>query len=125
MLFEPLPSSTINYYENNVFKGHDKIKCFEKISSQLYKIIRNNYNDELIVFLDNEYTVGTSEVDKILNLYPNVDIIIAAYFINDYTEHAKKTARQRNVGLFRPREFFGAINRKDFWNYDRRFTLYD
>jgi hypothetical protein len=72
----------------------------------------------LQVFLTNIYTVSTSDVFEILS-DARVDAIVTMSAWNGYTNDAKEMCKQRKIGLFKFKEFLGAV-----YYAGRRFVDY-
>ncbi|MDR2249015.1 hypothetical protein [Acinetobacter sp.] len=113
----------MSYYGNYKFflsrlKNHDKVLRIEPIEAKngIYKIHLSNRI--LNIFICECYCFGVAEYYELLD---KVDAKIDAIVINSnwcgYTSEVKELCKEFNVGVFEFGEFFGAINRKDFWNY--------
>lgn len=113
----------MSYYGNYNFfldrlKNHDKVIGIECVNAKygIYKI--HLPDSSLNIFICECYAFGVAEYYELLN---KVDVKIDAIIINSswcgYGSDVKELCKEFNVGVFKFREFFGAINRKDFWNY--------
>ncbi|MEG6544920.1 hypothetical protein V6C59_03400 [Acinetobacter bereziniae] len=113
----------MSYYGNYDFflrklRIHDKVCKIETINAKngIYKIYLSDRN--LNIFICECYSFGVAEYYELLN---KIDIEIDAIIINSswcaYSSDVKEQCKELKVGVFKFGEFFGAINRKDFWNY--------
>jgi hypothetical protein len=66
----------------------------------------------LTLYVCNLYEVGVADVEEILREEPTIDAIVTMSLWNRYSPQAKELASQRSVGLFKPREFFGALGKE-------------
>jgi len=99
----------------------DSIKAFIKYLSsnpvvqniaqedtQLVSIKRGG-KTELKVFMTNIYIVGMADVYDILSEVDHVDAIITMSAWNGYTNEAKSECKRKHIGLFKFKEFMGAV----------------
>lgn len=63
----------------------------------------------LRVYMTNLYVVALSDVYEILNQGNELDAIVTMSAWNGYTSEAKKSCKEKGIGLFRFNEFLGAI----------------
>lgn len=99
-------------------KGTEVVSRIERIDEQTFKIARKN-KIELIVYLTNIYTVSIAEVHEILGLCPNCNAIITMSMWNSYSSEAKSYCISRRIGLYKFKEFLGAVyyEGEDFLHY--------
>lgn len=72
-------------------------------------VVRDGQPD-VYVYLTNQYTLGFADVLEILEAAPETTCIVSTMDYNQYTREAKQHARERDVGLFKSKEFLGAVN---------------
>ena len=84
------------------------IISIERKGLQLVDIIRNGKSN-LKVFMTNIYIVGLADVYEILSEVGHVDAIVTMSAWNSYTQEAKEECRRKNIGLFKFKEFMGAV----------------
>ncbi len=84
------------------------IISIERKGLQLVEIIRNGKSN-LKVFMTNIYIVGLADVYEILSEVGHVDAIVTMSAWNSYTQEAKEECRRKNIGLFKFKEFMGAV----------------
>lgn len=94
------------------------IKEVERLDKQVFEVKRKN-NSNIKVFLTNIYAVSQVDVIDILTEYPNIDCIVTVSAWNKYSRSAKIEAIKNNIGLFKFKEFLGAVNYdgEEFVNY--------
>lgn len=63
----------------------------------------------LLVFMTNIYIVGLADVLEILTQNDNLGTIVTMSEWNGYTSEAKNYCREQRIGLFKFKEFLGAI----------------
>lgn len=61
------------------------------------------------VYLTNMYQLGLADVVEILGEAPETTCIVSTMDYNHYSDDAKEYANERGVGLFRTRDFLGAV----------------
>lgn len=76
--------------------------------NQLLEIQRQNKSD-LRVLITNVYIVGVADVYEILSDVGHVDSIVTMSAWNSYTNEAKTECKRKNIGLFKFKEFMGAV----------------
>ena len=76
--------------------------------TQLVSIKRDGKTD-LKVFMTNIYIVGVADVYDILSEVDHVDAIVTMSAWNGYTNEAKSECKTKHIGLFKFKEFMGAI----------------
>lgn len=95
------------------------VKNVEQTDSQIIEVKRKEKED-LIVYLTNIYIVSETDVQEILLSFPDIDCIVTVSAWNSYTEHAKIVSISKSVGLFKFKEFLGALyyDGSKFINYE-------
>jgi len=90
----------------------------EHTEAQIIEVTRAGKSN-LVVYLTNIYIVGETDVEEILMEYPDVDCIVTVSTWNSYTHQADRLAISYNVGLFKFKEFLGALyyDGQSFINY--------
>ncbi|NFH68857.1 hypothetical protein FDC35_05460 [Clostridium botulinum] len=84
------------------------VKDIEVLDTQIFEVKRENKSN-ITVFLTNIYVVSQADVIDILTEYPNIDCIVTVSAWNKYAESAKIEAKENNIGLFKFKEFLGAV----------------
>lgn len=87
--------------------GNPIVKSVRQTGDQLVEITRSKGSD-LTVFMTNIYIVSEADVEEITAKF-DVDAIVTMSAWNGYTTDAKVAARAKGVGLFKFREFLGAV----------------
>lgn len=64
---------------------------------------------DIHIYLTNMYELGIADVIEILAVAPDTTCIVSTMDYNHYSSEAKAYARDKGVGLFRAREFLGAV----------------
>lgn len=71
-------------------------------------VVRHRQAD-IYIYLTSQYTLGVADVIEILEAAPETTCILSTMDYNQYTLEAKTYARERGIGLFRSKEFLGAV----------------
>jgi hypothetical protein len=106
--YEQMPRPESIAYFVKLLKGKDFIDSIEKRPEQEYAVCRPKHGD-LTVYLTNIYIVGVADVHEILAACPGADAIVTMSDWNGYSDEAKTLCAERSVGLFKFKEFMGAI----------------
>jgi hypothetical protein len=106
--YEKMPRPESIAYFIKLLEGKDFVDSIEKRSEQEYSVCRPKHGD-LIVYLTNVYIVGVADVHEILAACPGADAIVTMSDWNGYSDEAKWLCAERSVGLFKFKEFMGAI----------------
>ncbi|AVM70927.1 hypothetical protein CO204_02125 [Streptococcus mutans] len=105
---EPRPESVV-YFEQTL-ERHGRIVRYERPEDFIYKLFLSG-GKTYLVWLTNKYTVSINDVVEKIN--EGFDALITISMWNSYTYEAKKYALQKHFGLFKIREFMGALNYSD------------
>ena len=108
------------------FQWNLKIYLNEKrycaIDNDVYLIERTLDRPDIKVLIADIYIAGEGDIIEISYDYTDIDCIVLVGFYNRYSGAAKEFARERKIGLYDNREFFGAVNctGNAFLNYVRK-----
>jgi hypothetical protein len=109
---------TVSVFIENFLANHSFINRMEKLNIAMFDVeLRDGRS--LRVFVTNTYFFTEYTFEKIMTIDPAIDSIICSNPYGSYTWEAKALCIDHKIGLFRLREFMGAI-RKDgdeFLNY--------
>jgi hypothetical protein len=101
-------------------RGNPVVETAELLSEQLLEVKRKN-GPALRVFLTNVYILGEAEALDIVTAQGSLQAIVTMSEWNSYTSDAKIWCKERGVGLFKFREFLGAIyqsKKQKFLDYE-------
>lgn len=85
------------------------VRAVERESTQL--IVVNRVNRPLLrTYMTNTYIVGLADVYEIFSEVDDLDAIVTMSAWNGYTAEAKAFCKEQRVGLFRFKEFLGAVH---------------
>ncbi len=116
--FEKLPRpESIDAFIKYVKKS--KVVLDVTQENQHHILIQKNNGSSLKIHMTNIYIVGLADVAEILADEEDIEAIITLSAWNGYSSEAKKYCKKNNVGLFKFKEFLGAIyyNGRQFLNY--------
>lgn len=71
--------------------------------------VKRDGQSEIRIYLTNIYQLGLADVIEILARAPETTCIVSTMDYNHYSTDAKEYARVHGVGLFRARDFLGAV----------------
>lgn len=102
-------------------KGHSAVMEITQLDGDVYLIERTEGRPDIKVYIADIYIAGEADIIDITYAHPDIDCIVLVGFYNRYSGSAKSLAKEKNVGLYDNREFFGAVNRTGaaFLNYVR------
>jgi hypothetical protein len=106
--YEKVPRPESTAYFLRLLRSKDFISSVEERSEQVYVVHRPGRGD-LVVYLTNIYIVSVADVHEILADCPDANAIVTMSEWNSYSDDAKSLCLERDVGLFKFREFLGAI----------------
>ena len=94
------------------------VQAVVRENEQLLLVERVNH-PPIRVFMTNIYIVGVADVYDILAQADRVDAIVTMSEWNGYTAEAKANCKQQSIGLFKFKEFLGAVyyGGKSFLDY--------
>lgn len=99
-----------------VLRTHDRIREFRREDDYSYQLTLKDDREMCIVAV-NIYRMGLADLLELVERYPQVDCVINVSVWNDYTGEAKEYALSRKLGLFKLKEFMGALNWTHPWKY--------
>jgi hypothetical protein len=100
------------------FKAHSKVTDVEQVCELRIRLSRSGL--AAIEFVPTSiYTLGVADLMETLEWHEGVDAVVNFIGHNQYTEQARTRAIQLHVGLFTPKEMFGALNHagEKFYGY--------
>ncbi|HEM5197410.1 TPA: hypothetical protein U1312_002205, partial [Streptococcus suis] len=100
---------SINFFEQ-ILATHDKIITYQELDNFVYELSLEN-GTKYLVWLTNKYTVSINDVVE--KKTEGLDALVTISSWNGYTYEAKEYALQQHFGLFKIREFMGALNYPD------------
>lgn len=103
----------------NAIKTHENVANFSRHDDIILEVQRDRGCSLTVVCLD-EYTLGESGVQRILQEFPSVNFISVGGNWNGYTKEAKELCLLHRIGLFNSGEITGAIYKNDFWTYHKK-----
>lgn len=106
-------------YMNKLLTSHDMVSSFHEVSSNKFQVERE-LGDTLCVLLDDTYLVTQERVESNIDEDNKINCIVLASAWLKYSEEAKEFAVKNKIGLFTMSEFYGALFRKDYWNYVKK-----
>jgi len=98
--------------------GHDKVVSIARRPGTYMLDIALSSGTTLAVFMTNIYVVGEADVQEILTEHNDVDCAVTLSAWNMTSGDAVDYGRQREIGVFKWPEFFGAINYGKYWLYE-------
>ena len=102
----PRPESIAHF--EKVISDHKMVMMLDKVEEQVYFVLRRG-KPAIKVFLTNIYIVSTTDVFEITSSHDGITCIVTMSMWNSYSSDAKEYAKERGIGLFRFREFMGAL----------------
>jgi hypothetical protein len=117
--YEKIPRPESIQFFIECLTSHRKISAIKREGGQVLFIKRQQGLSNLKVFMSNVYIVGLAEVHEILGQESGLNAIITLAPYNSYTFEAKEYCKENNIGLFRLKEFLGAVHygEKKFLDY--------
>jgi hypothetical protein len=76
---------------------------------QLLTILRRGNKKDLQVFMTNVYIVSVADIHEILADQHGIDAIVTMSDWNAYSQEAEALCMEHGIGLFKFREFLGAV----------------
>ena len=113
---KPRPESTSIFLK--YLSSNKRVKTIKQLSDQEFEIEKEN-GSTLLIYLTNIYIVSLADVHEILSVNRNVQAIVTMSAWNSYSPEAKDFCLTQEIGLYKFKEFLGAIyyDGKSFLNY--------
>lgn len=102
----------------NALSGHNKVVAVTQRDGTFLLDVQLENGTTLAVFMTNLYVVGQADVIEIQADNPGVDCIVTLSAWNMTASDAVEYGREREIGVFKWKEFFGAINYRKYWLYE-------
>lgn len=105
-----------------MLKTHNNIESnsVKRTKDILFETTRLRQNDKVLVLCLREYTFGTTLYYKVLEEFPNVNIIYIGGGWSGYTKEAKSIALENKTGIYVTNEMTGALFKDEYWAYHKR-----
>ncbi len=97
---------------------HDKVVSVARQPGTYVLDVALSSDSTLAVFMTNIYVVGEADVQEILTQHADVNCVVTISAWNMTSGAAVAYGRQREIGVFKWNEFFGAINYRKYWLYE-------
>ena len=82
----------------------------EVVQADEHRLIVSRWSQsDIHIYLSNQYTIAMADVIEILEEAPDTTCIVSTMDYNHYTAEAKEYARDQDIGLFKSKEFLGAV----------------
>lgn len=101
--------------------SHDKIDSFVSLDHRRYSIKRN-IGDEIEMYISGKYLFSEADYYDVRSGHPTVDCIVLGSPYASYTATAAQAATDDQRGLLTYREFYGALNLRNYRAYGTRRT---
>lgn len=102
----------------NALSGHNKVVGVTHWPGTFVLDVELENGSTLSVFMTNIYVVGEADVVEIHAANPDVNCIVTLSAWNMTAEDAVEYGRDRKIGVFTWKDFFGAINYRKYWLYE-------
>lgn len=111
-------STTVSVFIERFLANHSFIDRMEKLNIAMFDVDLKD-GRSLRIFATNTYFFTEYTFDQIMAIDPAIDAIICSCPYASYTLDAKAMCIEHQIGLFKLKEFMGAIRKKgdDFLNY--------
>lgn len=103
----------------SVLGSHRNLTNVRRHDDIIFEADRTRQGDHLTIACMDEYSGGVEFVLKVLDAFPNVNVIYVGGNWNGYTNEALEFCKERQIGIFRGNEIIPALFADDFWNYDK------
>ena len=112
--------SETNAYIEKMFEEHPRVSNYVKVSNTTYTIEREDFSDNLRVYIDDTYLLTQHGVEEILDDDSEVNCIVMSSSWLKYSSEAKTFAVDSEMGLFTMGELYGALFQSDFWSFVKK-----
>lgn len=102
----------------NALEGHGKVDVAKRRPQSYLLDLEMSGGNTMTVFVTNIYVVGEADVRLILAQHPDANCVVTLSSWNMVSSDAARYGREREVGVFKWGEFFGAINYRKYWLYE-------
>lgn len=107
--------SRIAWLEEAIEK-HKNVSCVRRHDDIVIEVDRKDGSHITVLCLD-EYAMGEAAVYRVLNEFPEVNLISVGGNWNGYTPEAKELCLSRDIGLYNSSELTGALWKDEYWKY--------
>ena len=117
---QEIAKSSRDYFECGMY-GHSAVHSLTNEGDDTYLIERTSGRHSITIAVADIYIMGEADVFELKAQHNGIDAIVLIGFYNKYSQAAKKLAKNRGIGLFTHREFWGAIHYSGnkFVNYEK------
>ena len=108
--------SSIVFIED-ALRGHSKVASFQRQEDILFVIERRGALPTVRALLVNKYVFGIADLIRAMAEFPNLDVILVCGAWCGFSTDAYDQGKQHGIGMFTPKEFLGALWKKDISRY--------
>lgn len=102
-------------------KDHRNVSIFAELDHRRYSI-RRKIGDEIEMYISGKYLFAEADYYDVKTKHPSVDCIVLGSPYASYTATAGQAAMRDQRGLLTYREFYGALNFRNYRTYGQPKT---
>lgn len=103
-----------------LLRNHSNVSSVLRHHDLVFDVQRIQQKDQLSVVCLNEYTMGFTAVQRVIQELGQPNIIYIGGGWCGYTQQAKEFCLHEQIGLYVTEEMSGALWRDEFWSYCKR-----
>lgn len=111
--------SSIEFLEK-VLSSHQQVDEYEQVEPGVFRIRRKGGKSNVLLLLVDFYTIGIAEMVEAVERCPKVTCVVTVGSRASWTKDAKEFGKERRIGVFNLKEFFGALWSTEPYNYVKK-----
>ena len=115
---DTVPYRMKDFIENGLSR-HDRVESFVSLDHHRY-LIKRIIGDQIEMYISGKYLFGEADYHDVKMNHPAVNCVVLGSLYASYTRGAKQAAADDGKGLLTYREFYGALNLKNYRAYVKR-----
>jgi hypothetical protein len=109
----------ISWFER-LLTSHSNIRAVSRHDDLVFEVQRVHQKDQLSVVCLNEYTMGLTAIQRVIQEFGKPHIIYIGGGWCGYTAQAKEFCSNEHIGLYVTDEMSGALWSNEYWSYCKR-----
>jgi len=104
---------------NRILESHRNVTILERHDDIVFEIERSKQGDTLSIICVDPYTASVELILRILQDFPNINIIFIGGKWAGYTHEAYEMCVDGNIGIYNAGDLTGALFKNEYWNYEK------
>ncbi|RVG28639.1 hypothetical protein [Sinorhizobium meliloti] len=97
-----------------ILEGHENVTILSRHDDIVFEIERSEQGDQLSIVCVDEYSASLEVVMRVVNQFPETNIIFVGGKWNGYTDEARTFCKENGIGIYNAKGLSGALREQAF-----------